>query len=267
MQIKGKKILKVVWRILRICLIALLVMGIAAYLVYAMASMTEGDPEEVCNELTVNIDDARKARFIDAATIERSLRSRQLYPQGQKMRDVSCRSIEEYLRQNQFIESVECYKSSHGRVCLDIVQRTPSAYVLPSGGNGYFVDRKGRVIPNTIYATNLVTATGDISPQFATTELVHFCNFIQDNAFWDNQIEQIHVTLDKNGKPTVELVPRVGNHIVSMGSIDGYEKKLRRLRTFYEKAIGTVGWNKYSRISIQYDNQIICTQRDNKKKK
>ncbi len=265
-MIAFNKLMKKVWRILKICLIALLVMGIAAYLVYAMTDMTGGDPEEMCTELVVNIDESHKSKFIDKSTIERSLRAKQLYPLGMRMQDVSCRQIEEYLRQNHFIESVECYKSSKGQVCVDILQRTPSLYVLPANGNGYFVDRKGRVIPNTIYATNLVTATGDISPNYATTELSEFANFIQDNPFWDNQIEQIHVTLDKDGKPVVELVPRVGEHIVYMGSLEGYEKKLRRLKTFYEKAIGTVGWNKYKRINIQYNNQIICTKKGKSKK-
>ncbi len=261
MQIK--KVLKVIWRILKICLIALFVISIATYLVYAMTSMTEGDTEEICTELAVSIDDSRKACFIDATTIERSLKSKKLYPTGQKMKDISCRTIEEYLRQNHFIESVECYKSSMGKICLHIIQRTPSVYILPDNGNGYFVDRKGRVIPNTIYATNLVTATGEISPTFATSELVNLCNFIQDNPFWDNQIEQIHITTDKNNRQTVELIPRVGNHIIYMGHLDEYEKKLRRLKTFYKKAIGTIGWNKYKCINIQYDNQIICTKQKN----
>ncbi len=265
MQIK--KILKLIVRILKICLIALFVMSIAAYLVYAMSSMTEGDTEEKCTEVSVFIDDARNSRFIDVQTIERSLKAKRLYPKGSNMRNVSCRDIENYLRQNQFIESVECYKSSIGKLCINIVQRTPSVYVLPSNGNGYFVDRKGRIIPNTVYATNLVTATGEISPTFATTDLVHFCNFIQDNVFWDNQIEQIHITLDKEGNPVVELVPRVGTHIIYMGNLDGYEKKLRRLKIFYDKAIGTVGWNKYKRINIQYDNQVVCIKYKAKEKK
>jgi cell division protein FtsQ len=105
-----------------------------------------------------------------------------------------------------------------------------------------------------------VTATGDIDHTYATNTLLPFGNYIQDNAFWDSQIEQIHVIRDKNNRLIVQLVPRVGEHIVNMGTIDNFEKKLKRLKTFYKKAIGTVGWNKYETIDIQYDNQIICTK-------
>ena len=33
------------------------------------------------------------------------------------------------------------------------------------------------------------------------------------------------------------------------------------MRLFYEKALNRVGWNKYSRINVEFDNQIICTRR------
>ena len=37
--------------------------------------------------------------------------------------------------------------------------------------------------------------------------------------------------------------------------------KLERLKTFYKKALNKVGWNKYSRISLEFNNQIICTKK------
>ena len=62
-------------------------------------------------------------------------------------------------------------------------------------------------------------------------------------------------------KGDVELVPRVGNHVVYLGRLDGYEHKLARLKEFYEKGLSRVGWDKYSRISVEFDNQVICTKR------
>ena len=64
----------------------------------------------------------------------------------------------------------------------------------------------------------------------------------------------------------MEIVPRVGDQIVYLGTLDNFQKKLRNLRIFYDKAMGTVGWNKYKRINLEYDNQIICTKRNKSKK-
>ena len=59
----------------------------------------------------------------------------------------------------------------------------------------------------------------------------------------------------------IELIPRVGNHIIYLGKLEHFEDKLGRLKTFYEKGLNQVGWNKYSRISLEFGNQIICTKK------
>jgi cell division protein FtsQ len=106
-----------------------------------------------------------------------------------------------------------------------------------------------------------MVASGSIDEKYASTELAEFGQFLQADEFWNNQIEQIYVMRDRKGQSVVELVPRVGDQIVYLGALDDYEKKLRKLKTFYEKAVETVGWKKYARVNLEYDNQIICTKR------
>ena len=70
------------------------------------------------------------------------------------------------------------------------------------------------------------------------------------------QREQIHV--QANGK--LEIIPRVGKHTILLGEPKDFKKKLEKLKVFYEKGISQVGWNKYSEISLEYNDQIICTK-------
>jgi cell division protein FtsQ len=59
----------------------------------------------------------------------------------------------------------------------------------------------------------------------------------------------------------IELVPRVGDHLVYLGKNGRTLKiKLARLKEFYKKGLNRVGWNKYSRINLEFSNQIICTK-------
>ena len=125
----------------------------------------------------------------------------------------------------------------------------------------HFVDAKGNIIPGANYPVNMPVATGNISKEYAAKQLTEFACFLRDNSFWNKQVEQVNVVVDRNNKRVVEIVPRVGNHIVYLGSIKDYQKKLKRLRTFYEKAMKEVGWNKYKRINLEFDNQIICTKK------
>ena len=78
-----------------------------------------------------------------------------------------------------------------------------------------------------------------------------------NNNFWQNQIEQINVLADGS----IEIAPRVGEHIIYLGSPTNIEKKLQRLEKFYRYGLSEAGWNKYSYISVEFDNQIICKKK------
>ena len=137
-------------------------------------------------------------------------------------------------------------------------QRIPVLRVMSANGENYYLDNKGTVMPPSAKCVaHLAVATGKIDKNFAKNKLYPFGMYLQNDPFWNAQIEQIHVLSGK----TVELVPRVGDHLIYLGRIDGYERKLKRVKVFYQKALNQVGWNKYSRISVEFDNQVICTRR------
>jgi len=184
-----------------------------------------------------------------------------MYPKGKLLKDVDTRAIEDLIRKNDFVEDVECYKTSSNKLCINVKQRNPVIYVLPDGKDGYYIDKNGKIIPGNVFTSNMIVATGDITQKYAMEVLADFGDYLQVDTFWNNQIEQIYVNTYKEKKPVIELIPRVGDHVVYMGSICDYKKKLRRLRIFYEKAMGTVGWNKYDKINLEFNNQIVCTKR------
>ena len=249
-------------KIVKFTVLSLLSLGLMTYVVYAMFFLSGPDEEERCTavELTVEKDNG-SSMFVDAGDIEKILKNANVYPKGMLMKDVDTEKIEETIRGNEFISKVECYKSANGKLCVNVEQRVPVIFVIPEGKDGYFVDAQGKIIPNRNSPTNLVVASGNIYEKYASKELAEFGQLLQTDEFWNNQIEQIYVTKDRKGKRVVEIVPRVGDQIVYLGTLENYQKKLRKLRTFYDKAVGTVGWKKYARVNLEYDNQIICTKR------
>jgi cell division protein FtsQ len=56
-------------------------------------------------------------------------------------------------------------------------------------------------------------------------------------------------------------VPRAGDFKVKLGSLNEYEEKLDRLKLFIDKGLNVVGWNRYSEVNLEYNNQIVCTLR------
>jgi cell division protein FtsQ len=107
------------------------------------------------------------------------------------------------------------------------------------------------------YVAHVPVVSGFVEREFAVGSLYQFALFLQENDFWNNQIEQIYVHPDNE----IELIPRVGNHRIVLGTFDDFEGKLNNLKLFYEKAIPKVGWEKYSIINLKYKNQIVCTKK------
>jgi cell division protein FtsQ len=175
------------------------------------------------------------------------------------MDDVHTEILEEELAHNALIDRVECYKTIGGNVVVEVYQRIPVLRVMPAAAGDYYVDNKGTVMPpDTKCAAHLPVVTGRVSEAFATGELYSFALFLQRNDFWNAQIEQINVL--RNGN--IELVPRVGNHIIYLGELADYRRKLDRTKRFYEKVLNRVGWEKYSLINVEFPNQIVCTRRE-----
>lgn len=250
-----------VGKIVKFTLVTFLVLGLLSYVVYAMLFLSGPDEEERCTSIELMVEKNSESDFVNEKEVEDILKNANVYPKGMLMKDVDAEHIEDVLRKNEFIANVECYKSVGGRFRIKVEQRIPVIFVIPEGRDGFFVDAQGHIIPNRNSATDLVVASGNIDNEYASKELAKFGQFLQTEEFWDNQIEQIYVSKNKKGQRVVELIPRVGDQVIYLGVLDDYQKKLRNLRRFYDKAVDKVGWNKYARISLEYEGQIICTKR------
>ena len=88
-------------------------------------------------------------------------------------------------------------------------------------------------------------------------DIYYLVNYINDDNFWSAQIDQIYV--DSNDE--IDLIPRVGNQTIHLGTIENLKGKLRNLEAFYDKVLPEVGWNKYSVINLEFKDQIVCKKR------
>lgn len=232
--------------------------GIAAYLLLAVTAFNKPDAKAThCTEVKIDIEDNVIEGFLNAGEIKKILTNSHVYPLSEPMETISPRRIEEALQKSPFVEKAECHKAQNGHVCIRIKQRMPVVRVMADSGESYYVDTQGNMLPETRYVTDLVVATGTISKKYAQGPLTTVGNQLLRDNFWKNQIVQINVL--PNG--TMEMVPRVGDHIIYLGTPTHVDKKLERMRKFYIYGLNKAGWNKYKYISVEFDNQIICKKR------
>ena len=231
---------------------------LSAYLVIAVTVFNSKPDHQTCSGLELVINDSIDYGFITKREVLRMLNSKKLSPIGKKMGEINTRQLEDELRQHALIGNVECYRTSGNRIGIEITQRLPILRVMAANGESYYIDDKAHAMPIPNSAANVAIVTGHVDKALATKELYELGMFLQRNELWKAQIQQINVTQSKE----LELVPRVGDHIIFLGKPGNYENKFNRLKTFYKKGLNEVGWNKYSRISLEFNNQIICTKKE-----
>ena len=240
-------------------LLSIVLLLVLAYLIVAVTAFNRKPAGQVCRDVELVIKDTVYAGFITKKEVAGILQQKGIYPIGKKMERISTKSLERELSKHPLIDEAECYKTPSGKVCVEVTQRIPILRVMSANGQNYYLDNKGTVMPpEANCVAHRVIVTGNVEKSFAMRDLYKFGVFLQKNSFWNAQIEQIHVLPDKN----IELVPRVGDHVIYLGKLDDFERKLKRVKVFYEKGLNKVGWNKYSRISVEFGNQIICTKRE-----
>lgn len=232
--------------------------GIILVSVYVLASLfafTKKNTGVTCDDVEIILLDKNKIELIDVIDVEKFLVSQDLYPLGKKLSEIQTESIENTLHRNEMIKSAECYATPSGKVYIKIGQRIPKFRVI--GRSNYYIDTERKKIKtSTDYTAYLPIVSGYVSEEMAMGDLFDFICFLEKNSFWDAQIEQIYVRPDKK----VELVPRVGDSIILLGTLDNYEAKLEKLKKLYTKAFNVIGWNHYKMIDLQYNGQIVCTK-------
>ena len=242
---------------------------LAIYLVLAMTAFNKPErSNEVCNKVNISIADKDSCGFLSASEVKRLLTNQHLYPNGKKMSLVDLRSIENTLQSNSFINSVECFKTQSGSVGIRVTQRLPMYRVMSNNGEDYFIDVDGEIMQGEHYSSDLIVVTGTISKRYAQNYVTKLVEWILGNDLWKNQVEQVNILPDKS----IEIVPRVGDHIVCLGRLPEssdksrrerninrfVENKFNRLLKFYRYGLDKVGWNKYEYVNLEFDNQIIC---------
>lgn len=236
----------------------LAVLALLAYIVFMFFKEKTWVNDTPCERLVVCIKDSARAAFVSKEDVKKILVSNKVNPIGVPMNKVSLLNIEKKLAKHVFILDAQCYKTADNAVHIEIEQRLPVVRVMSNDGDNYYIDAKGEKIARISYPADVIVATGNINTKYAKKYLAPIGVMLQEDEFWNGQMEQINVLKDGS----MEMVSRVGNHIVYFGVPENMPSKLDKLKHFYKDVLCQVGWNKYKQISLEYNNQIICTKID-----
>jgi len=203
--------------------------------------------------------------FIEREEVDAILKQSQGVLIGKKLEQINLEEIEQKLKANPYIASATVYADMNGVIHINVKQRQPILRVINASDQDFYIDRNGLKMPiSPNFTASVLVANGRILEHFSgkvdtlitklAKDLYKTAFYIEKDTLWNPQIEQLIV----DEKNDIQLVPRVGNQRIILGTADSLEVKMRNLRAFYDKAMPKVGWDTYKTINIKYTNQVVC---------
>ena len=186
---------------------------------------------------------------------------------GKAYSEMDLRRLEARLRQHGLVQNCQVSRDLSGKLLVAIEQPRPVARLVPSSGDGVrpvmgqYVSEQGRYFPISMnYSARVPILTGryfSVNRSLASARnqpLLTLLKQIRDDPFWRAQIAELSV--DERGNVT--MWPQLGNHQIEFGPPVDLEAKFKKLKLFYTDVLPAQGWDRYSRVSVQYRNQIVC---------
>ena len=170
-----------------------------------------------------------------------------------KVGDINIPELEKKLNSLPAVDSANVYLNLNGNLNLDIKQRVP-AFRLVSGDRDFYVDEKGTEFPiSANYSFPCMLVTGNVKPS-EYEKLAELVDKIDKDSFSKKYF--IGITKEKGG---YNLLTSQGNYKVEIGDLDKIDLKVKGFKTFVEKYLVYQNPEKYRKISVKYDNQIVTT--------
>jgi len=216
-----------------------------------------------CKSIVVNISHD-SPRFMDEQEISEMIEKSGEPIVGHQLSAINIDKLETKLSTFTTLKDVEIYRkieargwSFSGKLIINVGERTPVLRVK-TANEDYYLDKEGIEIPvSSKYIERILIASGAFPDETVKGNLLKMTNWVNQDEFWKAQIEQIFI--QPNGE--LLLIPQVGDCIIEFGKAEDYELKFRNLKAVYQQGFKNMGWNKYSAISVKYQNQVVCTKK------
>jgi cell division protein FtsQ len=223
--------------------------------------------QKAIKDVVVEIVGAHNYVFVDEADVKQiASTANGASINGESVGQLRMKKMEEALEKDEWIKDAELFIDNNNVLHIKIFEREPVARVFNTKGDNFYVDSSGMML-------NVNNNTGVRMPVFTSfsggmqkmnafdssvlMQLKNIGQFIVNDSFWNAQIAQVDITSTGN----FEMVPLFGNHLIVFGDGNHIENKFKRLMGFYEQVLSKVGMEKYERIDVQYEKQIVATRR------
>lgn len=245
--------------------------GAAIVVVLLLIAFTERRQGAVAiKDISVKLENVNENHFMDESDVAELMQLSQENLRGASIEKMNLKSIEKKIKQDPFIHDAELYSDLKGNVVARVELRRPIARIVRNDGPDGYVAEDGTIMPvSDKFTSRVVLLSGAYARKLLLQDnvmiaqdgkrseegeqLMGLINTIREDDFWSAQIAQ----LDIDSKCKITIYPQVGDEQIEFGKPDNQEAKFKKLMIYYKEILPRVGWNKYDRVNLEYEGQIV----------
>ncbi|SDL52093.1 cell division protein FtsQ/DivIB [Chryseobacterium taihuense] len=203
------------------------------------------------NKISVRMNEKTPVYFIDEKDIREIVNKEN---PSRKVGDLNIPELEKKINALPAVDSANVYLNLNGKLNLDIKQRVP-VFRLNKDGKDFYVDEKGVEFPiSKTYSHPCMLVTGNVKKD-EYQKLAELVEKIDKDDF----SKKYFIGISKDRNNDYNLLTSEGNYKVEIGDLDNIDFKVKGFKTFVEKYLVYQDAQKYSMISVKYQNQIVTT--------
>jgi cell division protein FtsQ len=218
-----------------------------------------------CKRILINVNNEYENYFVDQMDVQFMMEgARRSSLIGEKFSDIDLKYLERKIETNKFVKDAQVFNDLKGNMIVNIDQMRPLARIIHSFGGGSYISTESTILPlSTKFASRVIVINGAYTPKLTNAYLqktkegrglIEMLHFIEMDEFLKAQIAQLEI----NELGEIVMYPQIGKQYIEFGKAEDFEIKFRKLKAFYKEILPVKGWGTYQRISLKYQNQIVC---------
>lgn len=219
---------------------------------------------KTCEKVVVNIDHLYDNYFINEQDVMGLVTAAGQSLVGSRFEALNLKQLEQKVKDHHYIARAEVYRDLKGNLIIDAEQARPIARIMNPKGPDAYVAADGKLLPVSDRFTARVMLIGgnfdqnliqeNLKDSEGGSKLYALLSYVNNNTFWRAQLAQME--MDEKGDIT--FFTQVSKQFVEFGDAENMEEKFGKLMLFYTNILPQKGWNKYEKVNLKYENQIVC---------
>jgi cell division protein FtsQ len=216
-------------------------------------------------EIHIKIENLHENHFLEEKDVVDLMDMDQANLKGARIDQLNFKEIEKKIMTDPHISNAELYSDLKGNITVKVSLRRPIARIVRNDGPDGYIAEDGTVMPvSEKFTSRVILLSGPFVRQLLRQrnmneseegkQLMEMIELINKDDFWKAQIAE----LDIDSKARITLYPQIGDEKIMFGKPDNLEVKFGKLMIFYKEILPRVGWDRYDRVNLEYEGQIVA---------